>query len=78
MSCGVGCRRGSELGLPWLWHGLAAVAPIQPLAWEPPYASGASLKSKNKQTKKQKQNKKFQKIGSSRCGSVINKSDKEP
>ena len=20
----------------WLWHRLAAIAPIQPLAWEPP------------------------------------------
>ena len=25
----------------WLWHRLAATAPIRPLAWEPPYASGA-------------------------------------
>ena len=23
----------------WLWCRLAAVAPIQPLAWEPPYAA---------------------------------------
>ena len=30
----------------WLW--LAAVAPIQPLAWEPPYAAGAVLESKKK------------------------------
>ena len=34
----------------WLWHGPAAVAPIGPLAWEPPYVTGAALKSK-KQTK---------------------------
>ena len=30
----------------WLWHRLAAVPPIQPLAWDPPYAAGAALKSK--------------------------------
>ena len=28
----------------WLWHSLAAVAPIRPLAWELPYAA---LKPKN-------------------------------
>ena len=27
-----------------LWHRLAATAPIQPLAWEPPCAAGATLK----------------------------------
>jgi len=32
----------------WLWCRLAAVAPIQPLAWEPPYAVGVALKSKKK------------------------------
>ena len=48
MSCGVGCRRGSDPVLLWLWHGPAATAPIQPLAWEAPYASGAALKSKIK------------------------------
>ena len=33
----------------WLWCRPAAVAPIGPLAWEPPYAAGAGLKSqKNK------------------------------
>ena len=30
----------------WLWYRLAAVAPIQPLAWEPPYAESVALKSK--------------------------------
>ena len=28
----------------WLWHRLAATAPIQPLAWELPYAAGVALK----------------------------------
>ena len=44
MSCGVVCRCGSDLILPWLWRRSSASAPIGPLAWEPPYASGAALK----------------------------------
>ena len=44
MSGGVDCRLGLDLALLWLWHRLAATAPIQPLAWEPPYAVGAALK----------------------------------
>ena len=43
---GVGCRCGLDLA--WLWRKLAATAPIQPLAWEPPYAMGAALKKKKK------------------------------
>ena len=41
MAVAVGCR-------------LAAVAPIRPLAWEPPYTAGTALKRQktNKQTKK--------------------------
>ena len=50
MSCGVGRRRGSDLALLWLWCRPGAVAPIRPLAWELPYATGAALQSK-KQTK---------------------------
>ena len=34
MSYGVGCRRGSDSALLWLCCRPAAVAPIQPLAWE--------------------------------------------
>ena len=49
MSCGVGCRCGADPVLLWLWCRRAAVAPIGPLAWEPPCAAGAALKSK-KQT----------------------------
>ena len=37
---------GSDLALLWLWYRLAAVALIQPLAWEPPFTTGAALKSK--------------------------------
>ena len=43
MSCGVDRRCGSDLALLWLWHKLAAAAPIRLLAWEPPYASGEAL-----------------------------------
>ena len=39
MNCGVGPRRGSDPVSLWLCSRLAAVAPIQPLAWEPPYAA---------------------------------------
>ena len=53
VSCGIGWRCGSDLVLLWLWHRPAASALIQPLAWELPYVSGATLKSK----KDQKQNK---------------------
>ena len=53
MSCGVGCRQGSDLVLLWLWHRPAATAPIGPLAWEPLYAMGAALKGQ-KTKKKQK------------------------
>ena len=42
----IGHRCGSDLAWLWLWCGLAAVAPIQPLAWELPYAMGAALKRK--------------------------------
>ena len=43
VSCGVGCRYGLEPALQWLWHKPAAVALIQPLAWELPYATSAAL-----------------------------------
>ena len=43
MTCGVGQRHGSDLALLWLWHRAAATAPIGPLAWEPPHATGVAL-----------------------------------
>ena len=46
MSCGVGRRHGSDLPLLWLWPRLAAIALIQPLAWEPPYPASVALKGK--------------------------------
>ena len=51
MSCGVSRSQGLDLALLWMWHRLAAAAPIQPLAWEPPCATGAALKSKKKKKK---------------------------
>ena len=38
----------------WLWCRVAATVPIQPLAWEPPYAQGVALK-KRKKKKKEKE-----------------------
>ena len=35
-----------DLVLLWLWCRPAAIAPIKPLAWDPPYAAGVALKSK--------------------------------
>ena len=46
MSCGVGHRHGSDPVL--LWRKPAAVAPIRPLAWEPPCATVA-LKKEEKE-----------------------------
>ena len=50
MSSGVGCRRCSDPALLWLWCRPAATAPIRPLAWKHPYATGAALK-RNKEKK---------------------------
>ena len=41
----------------WLWYRPVATAPIQALAWEPPYATCVALKKKAK--KKKKVNKKL-------------------
>ena len=38
----------------WLWHRPATVAPIQPLAWEPPYAAGAAQEIATTTTTKKK------------------------
>ena len=48
MTYGVGCRRGSDLALLWLWCRRVAVALIGPLALEPPYAAGVAQKRKRK------------------------------
>ena len=44
MSCGAGQRLSWDLAMLWLWCRPEAVALTRPLAWEPPYATGAALK----------------------------------
>ena len=41
-------QRAKDLAMLWLWCRPAAVAPIRPLAWEPPYAAGTALGKKKK------------------------------
>ena len=48
MSRGVVHRHGLDLVLLWLWHRPGATAPIQPLAWDPPYSMGEALKRPQK------------------------------
>ena len=48
MGYGVGCRCSSDPALLWPWHRPAAIALIQSLAWELPYAVGAALKKRKK------------------------------
>ena len=38
----------------WLWCRPAAIAPIRPLAWEPPYAAEVALEMAKRQKKKKK------------------------
>ena len=56
MSCGVGCRHGSDPELLWLWCRPAATAPIRPLAWKLTYAAAAAPKrgKKKEEGKKEK------------------------
>ena len=57
MSCGTGLRCDSDLVLLWLWCRPAAAVPIQPLAWELPYATDVALKkNKNKKRKERLSN----------------------
>ena len=57
VSCGVGCRRGSDPPLLWLWRRMMATAPIGPLAGnnhvprERPKEIAKKKPTKNKQTK---------------------------
>ena len=54
VSCGVGCRRGSDPQLLWLWlwRRPASVVLIQHLAWELPYAPGVALRREKKGRRK--------------------------
>ena len=62
MSCGVGCRRGSDPALLWLWCRLVARALIQPLAWEPPCATGAAQEMAKRPKKKEREKTNFYKF----------------
>ena len=53
VSCGIGHRRCSDPTLLWLWCRPAAIALIQPVAWELPYAANAALKKAKKERKYQ-------------------------
>ena len=55
MNCGVCPIFGLDLVLLLFWHRLVATTPIQPLAWEPPYAADVALKKPTNQTNKQKE-----------------------
>ena len=50
----IGCRQGLDHVWLWLWCRTAGTAPIQPLAWELPYAKGVALKRQNQTNKKTK------------------------
>ena len=43
---------GSNMALLWLWCSVEAAAPIQPLAWELPYATSVALKKKKEKERK--------------------------
>ena len=51
--CRLQTRLGSRVAvaLLWLWRRPVATAPIQPLAWEPPYAAGAAQEMPKKTNK---------------------------
>ena len=53
MSCGVGCRRGSDPELLWLWRRLVATALIGPPSLGPPYAVGAAQEKAKRPKKRQ-------------------------
>ena len=63
MGCGVDCRHCSDPALLWLWRRPAAAAPMRPLVWEPPYATGVALKKKKKKKKTKKKPKKQKTFG---------------
>ena len=64
VSYGVGHRCSLGPALLWLWYRPAAVALIEPLAWEPHYALGADLKKKKKKKKEKRERTKLPSIES--------------
>ena len=61
VSCGVGRRHGSDLVWMWLGYRLAAIALIQSLAWELPYATDTAPKTQKKKKKEKKKKEKKRK-----------------
>ena len=55
MSCGEGCRCGSDPELLWLWCRLADTALIGSLAWELPYAAGVAQEKAKRQKERERQ-----------------------
>ena len=53
----MGCRHGLDLALLCLWCRPAAVVPIRPLAWDPPYALKRQKTKRQKKKKKKKKKK---------------------
>ena len=51
VSCGVGSRRGLDPMLLWLWCRLVVTAPIRPIVWEPPHATGVAQETAKRQKK---------------------------
>ena len=47
-------RHSSDPVLLWLWRKLAAIPPIQPLAWELTYAIYVALEKKKREREKEK------------------------
>ena len=64
MSCGAGGRCSSDLVL--LWRRLAAVPPIQPLAWG--YATGVAPKRRKNKTFKKETEPRIFVLGWIKCG----------
>ena len=52
MSWGIGHRCGLDSKLLWLWCRPASIAPIEPLAWESPWAVGVAQEMAKRQKKK--------------------------
>ena len=46
-----GSQTWFDPALLWLWYRPAAIAPIQPLAWEPPHAVDVALEKTKKKKK---------------------------
>jgi len=84
VSCGVGCRRGSDPALLWLWCrpvATASIGPLGPLAWEPPCAARVALekakRQKQNKTKQEKTNKKKNSKKQLRDLEIINLQEKD-